>query len=156
MARKSVYRSKLTGSEKVKTVVYIPKDLFERVISLAVQVYGVQRGALSLAVTEALEMWLALHTQQRTRVNPRLPLRDRYNAVMECLRAEVGTIPITIHQLFLEKCISNVFNIKDPRSIYGWLHRFYIAGLIKPLTVKVTKPSDWARNKAVELVARAL
>jgi len=97
MARKSVYRSKLTGSEKVKTVVYIPKDLFERVISLAVQVYGVQRGALSLAVTEALEMWLALHTQQRTRVNPRLPLRDRYNAVMECLRAEVGTIPITIH-----------------------------------------------------------
>jgi len=84
-----------------------------------------------------------------------MPLRERYNAVMECIRAEVGTIPITIHQLFLEKCISNTFNVKDMRTIYGWLHRFYMAGLIKPLTVKVSKPSDWARNKAVELVARS-
>ena len=156
MGRKSVYKSKLTGSEKVKTVVYISKPLFEKVVSLAVQVYGVQRGALSLAVEEALELWVSLHTQQHTRTNPRMPLRDRYNAVMECIRAEVGTIPITIHQLFLEKCISNVLDIKDPRSIYSWLHRFYMAGLIRPLTIKVAKPSDWAKNKAVELVAKAV
>ena len=141
--------------EKVALQVLIPYKLYEKVLRVAVEVYGVQRGALSMAVTEALEMWLAAHTHQHTRTNPRLPLRERYNAVMECVRAEVGTIPITIHQLFLEKCISNTFNVKDMRTVYGWLHRFYMAGLIKPLTVKVSKPSDWARNKAVELVARS-
>lgn len=153
--RKSVYVCKTTGEIKVSTHVTIRKEIFDRVIAVAPLVYGIQRGALERAIEDALELWLQLRVNKTGIVtNPRSPLRERYNAVIECIEEEVGMVPITIHQLFFERCISNTFNIKDPRSIYGWLHRFYQAGLIKPLTVKVSDPKDWKRNKSIEIVAK--
>lgn len=155
--RRSVYVCKTTGKVKVRTVVTIDKELFDKVISLAPLVYGIQRGALERAIEEGLALWLQTRANgTAVHVNPRAPLRERYNAVIECIELEFGHVPITIHQVFFEKCISNTFNVKDPRTIYGWLHRFYQAGLIKPLTISVTKQSDWRRNKAIEIVARKL
>jgi len=155
MSRKKIKRkNRLLYNGKVHLHVLIDKELYEKVSVLAPKVYGVVRGALSCAVEEALEYWLSAHTTAH-RVNPRLPLRERYNAVVKCIELEYGMVPITIHQIFLEKCIADTFNVKDPRSIYGWLHRFYLAGLIKPLTIeKPLKPSDWSRNKTIELVAK--
>jgi len=147
-------KNRLLYNGKVHLHVLIDKELYEKVSVLAPKVYGVVRGALSYAVEEGLEYWLATHTTAH-RVNPRLPLRERFNAVLKCIELEMGIIPITLHQSVMEKCIAETYNIKDPRSIYGWLHRFYQAGLIKPLTIEnPQKPSEWSRNKTIELVAR--
>lgn len=149
-------RKKKKKNNKVHLHVVIDAELYSKVKELASKVYDCHRGALSYAVEEALELWLAAHANAH-RVNPRLPLRERYNAVIECIELEQGYIPYTIHQSVFEKCIMNTFNVKDPRTVYGWLHRFYQAGLIKPLTVeKIYKPSDWARNKIIEIVAKKL
>ena len=147
-------RKRFNGNDKVHLHVMISRELYTKVKELASRVYDCHRGALSYAVEDALELWLAAHTQAH-RVNPRTPLRERYNAIIECIELELGNVPVTIHQLFVEKCIMECFDIKDPRSVYGWLHRFYQAGLIKPLTIeRAFKPRDWARNKAVEIVAK--
>jgi len=151
--RRSVYRSKKTGEEKVKTQVYIRRSLYEKVVPYAVKHYGVQRGALSMAVEEALELWLSTHATTR-RINPRLPLRDRFNAFIRQVEMEMNCVPVTIPQAVAEKCIKEAYNIKDMRMVYQWLHRFYEAGLIKPLTIDVLRWRDWQRNKSIELVAK--
>ncbi|RLG83316.1 MAG: hypothetical protein DRO39_08585 [Thermoprotei archaeon] len=146
-------RKRFNGNDKVHLHVMISRELYTKVKELASRVYDCHRGALSYAVEEALEMWLATHTQAH-RVNPRMPLRERYNAVIRCLEFEMDEVSRVVHQVFLERCIMNEFDVKDPRTVYGWLHRFYQAGLIKPLTVeRPLKPRDWARNRVVELVA---
>jgi len=160
--RRSIYVKKTSKEIEVKTQVYIPKDLYEKVSSLAPKVYGIYRGALSRAVVEGLELWLFYRVKQTPsgvviHTNPRLPLRDRYNAVLQCIDLEFAGIPITVPQKAMERCIMETFNIKDYRSIYGWLHRFYLAGLIKPLTIpKIEKPSQWKNNKSIEIVAKKL
>ncbi len=152
--RRSVYRSKKTGVEKVETSILIDKKLFESVRKLATDVYGLDRGAFSLAVQEALEAWQLAHTKTHKSTNPRYSLRLIYNSVMQVVEELIGVVPVTIAQHTLENAISEALNIKDRRSVIGWLHRFYVAGLIKPLTVDIAKESDWKRNKAVEFVAR--
>jgi len=155
--RKSVYISKKTKQVKVRCTVTIRKDLYDKVATLAPKVYGVIRGAMELVIEDALELWLVWRGNAPHVINPRAPLRERYNAVLKCLEYEIGYVPVTVPQLFIEKCIQLTYNVKDPRTIHGWLHRFYNAGLIKPLTIdKPTKPSHWARNKSVEIVARRL
>jgi len=144
------------NNRKVHLHVVINEEIYHKVRELASKVYECHRGALSYAVEEALELWLAAHAKTH-RVNPKLPLRERYNAVMECIELEQGYIPYTIHQSIFEKCIMNSFDVKDSRTVYGWLHRFYNAGLIKPLTIeKVDRPSDWSRNKMIEIVAKKI
>jgi len=153
--RRSVYICKRSKERKVLMKVSIPQNLYEKVLPLAVRHFGVQRGALSLAVEEALELWLAAHTTAHT-VNPRLPLRDRYNAVIRQVELEMNCIPITIPQAVFEKCVKTAFNIKDERSVYQWIHRFYEAGLIKPLTIPVKYWQDWRYNKSIEIVAKSV
>lgn len=138
---------------KVHLHVLVDEDLYDRVRRLAVHVYDYHRGALSYAVQEGLELWLATHASAH-KVNPKVPVRERYNAVMDCVDLELGVVPITLQQPILEKCIMNALEVGDYRSVYGWLHRFYAAGLIKPLTISVGKPADWRRNRAVEIVAK--
>jgi len=156
VSRRSIYVCKTTGVEKVRTTVTIRRDLYEKVIELAHRVYGLQRGALERAIEDALEMWLMHHVGGAgAAANPRAPLKERYNAVMECIEEELGTVPATVPQIHLERCIADRFNVKDERSILGWIHRFYMAGLIKPLTIeRVLRPRDWKRNTAVEIVAK--
>ncbi len=154
LLRKSVYVSKRTGKVKVVTDISIDLDLYERAIQVAQEVYGVQRGALSLAVQEALESWLLAHTTAHRKVNPRYQLRQYYNAVLEVIEQLLGMVPISIPQHTFENAIMEGLNVKDRRTIRSWLHRFYVAGLIKPLTVDVKEEKDWDKNKAIELVAR--
>lgn len=151
--RKSIYRSKRTGEEKVITTVVLPRDLFERVERAAYEAYGLHRGSLSLAVREALEAWLQARAGARS-PNPRPDVREAYNKVLDSVEAKLGAVPISVPQHVFEAAIADALNIKDRRSIIGWMHRFYVAGLIKPLTVDVREEADWRRNKAIELVAR--
>ena len=152
--RRSIYISRRTGERKVRTDVMIPEDLYINALKAAIDVYGRRRGAFSLAVQEALEAWLAARAGARRRPNPRAPIREVYNRVLDVIQETWGEVPITFPQRNLEDAIADALNIKDRRSILGWIHRFYVAGLIKPLTVDVKEESDWRRNKAVEFVAR--
>jgi len=153
--RKSVYESKKLKKVKVKTLVYIDSDLFEKVVLVATKVYGVQRGALSYAVQEALELWLAEKTLEKRAPNPSKSIRDKYNAVLDCIEDERGLVPITIRQIEFETCIKKALNIKTDKTVREYIHTFYQLGLIKPLTIDVAlSPSDWKKNKAIELVAR--
>ena len=112
------------------------KDLFEKVSSLATKVYGIQRGALSLAVEEGLQYWLQLHTQPLTRVNPRPTTREVYEKVMNRVEFIMGFKPIKVTRTVLEQAIMQVRKIRDPRSIQNWINIFCSEGLMKPLDAK--------------------
>jgi len=152
MERKSKYYSKRNGLEKVITVVYIRKDLFEKVRTIASQVYGVHRGAISMAVEDALEQWIAVRANAR-KVNPRPSTRDTYNVVLNELEGMFGHIPITVHQEDFKNAIMRALDVKE-RTAIEWMHRFYVSGLIKPLTVPVREKRHWKANRSIELVAR--
>jgi len=153
--RKSVYVSKRLGKVKVKTLVYIDTDLFERVAAIAPKVFGVQRGALSYAVEDALRLWLQVHTQAHRALNPSLNLREKYNAVIDCIESEMGFVPVSVPQSIFEACIRKTLGVKTDRTVHEYLHSFHQAGFVKPLTIeRPTKPSDWKKNRSIELVAR--
>ena len=152
--RRTAYVSKRTGVRKVRTDIMLPEDLFVNVVKTAIDVYGTKRGALSLAVQEALEAWLLARTRAHRKPNPRASIREVFNRVLDVIYETWGQVPITFPQRNLEDAIRDALDIKDRRSVLGWIHRFYVAGLIKPLTVDVKEEADWKRNKAIEFVAR--
>jgi len=156
LKRKSVYVSKRTGKAKVVTVITIDPELFEKVMSLAPKVYGIQRGALSNAIEDALRLWLYEYARNVKRAsNPPSNIRDKYNKVIECIENEKGFVPITVKQTDLEKCIRDALGVKTDRTVREYLHTFYQLGLIKPLTIEnPTSPSEWKNNKAIEIVAK--
>mgnify|MGYP000580738716 CR=1 FL=1 len=131
--RKSVYVCKRDGRVKVKTLVWIDKELFEQVASMAPRVYGVQRGALSLAVEEALRYWLQVHTQPLTRTNPRPTTREVYARVMKQVELLIGFRPLKVRRPVLEQAIRIVRQIRDERSVQRWITSFCDEGLMKPL-----------------------
>jgi len=140
----------------VKTVVYIDAELFQKVMEIAPRVYNVARGALSLAVEEALRYWVQMRSTHNAHkpVNPRPDHREVFNCTIRCIEETLGFLPITVNQSLMENCILQCRGAVDPRTAYKWLHSFYLNGWIKPLTITPRKPSDWSRNKAVELVAK--
>ena len=160
MTRKSTYYSKKTSKEKVKTCTYISKELFEKASKLAIEVYGVQRGGLSYAFEDGLKLWLNHHsgTLMGTHQNPRPRLREIYNAVMRDVSKEFDLmIPNTIPNHTLLKSAMKALNVKN-RSAIGWIFKFYVEGLIKPLSpsrnIRLLKPSEIHRVRVWELVAK--
>lgn len=160
MPRKSTYFSKKTNKEKVRTCVHISKDLFEKVSKLAVEAYGLQRGGLSYAIEEGLKLWLSHFsgTLRGTHQNPRPRIREIYNAVMnEVSKEHDFLIPTTVPNHTLLKCVMKALNIKE-RSAAGWVFKFYVEELIKPLrpsrNMRLLKSSEIYRVIVWELVAK--
>jgi len=130
------------------------------VSKLAVEVYGVQRGSLSYAVEDGLKLWLNHHsgTLTGTHQNPRPRVREVYNAVMNEVSLGFNlSIPNSIPNHTLLQCAMRVLNVKD-RSATGWIFKFYVEGLIRPLSpsrnIRMFKPSEIRRVRIWELVAK--
>jgi len=130
------------------------------VSKLSVEIYGYQRGNLSYAVEDGLKLWLNHHsgTLTGTHQNPRPRLREIYNAVMNDVSKEFDlVIPNTIPNHTLLKCTMKALNVKA-RSAAGWIFKFYVEGLIKPLSpsrnIRLLKPSEIHRVRIWELVAK--
>lgn len=131
--RKSIYKCKMTKTEKVITTITIRKDIFDRVIEIAPKIYGVQRGALSLAVEEALEYWLGLHSHQITPLNPRPSTRIIYQKMKNHIQFILGFVPIKVHREILEQAIRAVRGIRSDRAVSNWILAMCAEGLLKPL-----------------------
>jgi len=158
--RKSIYFSKKTKTKKVWTHIYITEDLFEMVAKTVPVVYGVQRGGLSFAVEDGLKLWLAQNSGALlgARQNPRPAVREVYNRVMSDLRITLNSdfIPTSLPAPGLIACVMRALNVKD-RAAIGWIFRFYVEGLVKPLKppgVKLYKPIDGRGVQSWELVAK--
>jgi len=158
MGRKSSYYTKRTKKKKAIVKVCISYDLFEKVSKLAPEVYGTLRGGLSDAVEEGLRIWLARHTGALfgARQNPRPTVREYYNRVTSTLVNDMNVIPTTLPGPGLTAVVMRALDIKE-RAAVGWVFRFYVNGLIKPLKppgIRLYKPSDVRRVKFWEIVAK--
>jgi len=144
--------------KKIRTDILISEELFENVRKIATEVYGVHRGSLSYAVEEGLRLWLLNHsgTLIGTHQNPRAPVREVYNIVMDHLSSITNNIPTSLPTPHFTACVMRALNIKD-RSACGWIFRFYVEGLIKilkPPGGKIFKPSEVRHVQTWELVAK--
>jgi len=134
--------------------VLISEKTYRMVAELAPKIYGKYRGALSEAVEEALQDWIAAHTAAHIKTNPPPTIRERYNKVVAEIRKQYGFIPLKVPKKVMEQAIMKAFNVVDPRTIVKWLHTFYYMGFIKPLGVKVRCYANWKHVLAVEIVAK--
>jgi len=153
--RKSVYHSKRVDTKKVKTIVYIPQDLWEKISSMAPKIYGINRGALSYAVEEGLKYWLTYHSDF-AKSNPRPSIREVYNGVMKWIFERNGYKPDRIKTSDLIKSVMCALNIKM-RSAKDWIFKFYVEGLIKPYIppkIELIKPSQIRSVRIWEIVAK--
>ena len=157
VTRKSIYRSKRLGKTKVRLNICISKSLWEKVNRIAPKVFGVNRGALSYAIEEALKYWL-YYADGGSSLNPRPNVRDAWNAVVNKVRYHFDMIvPATVpHNLLLQSTMQ-ALGVKT-RSATDWIFKFYTENLIKPYSPKpaptLIKPSDTKRVRVWEIVAK--
>jgi len=132
--RKSIYNAKRMKCEYVITKVYLRREIYDKLMELLPKLFDYQRGALSDAVNEALNMWVNAHSAAHIKPNPSPNVREVFKQVLEYL-ADVHfptrKIPIVIPRKLIEEAIMNVRQIKDHRSIRNWLRGFVSQGLLK-------------------------
>ena len=155
MERKSVYVSKRTGEKKIKTIVYLPEEVFRKANELAARLYpNLRRGAFSQLVTDALKFFIAEHTQVRAKINPRPSTRELMQRIYDLMMIDYDlSPPPTIRNVKLKYYVARARGIKDPRSIASWIYKLYVDGLIKPLNTVIKDWRDCKENGIVwELV----
>jgi len=159
--RKSVYQCKMTGEEKIRTIVYIPKELWQEVSDIATKIYGVQRGAISYAIEDALSLWLLKTRNENSNFNfIRRDTRSIYIKVLNAVRLTQNdlSLPKRIPHPNLLKCVMKALNVKE-RSALSWIFKFYSDELIKPYTptpiqkITIRKPSDVSHVKFWDLTS---
>ena len=136
MNSQSVFRKKrVTKKEdKVLLQVLIRRDLYEKLVSIAPQLYGATKGALSHAVEEALESWLAPRLHAQVHANPTDKVRMKFRAVLQSLKKVLGLpfvpdeAPLEAFKVAIAQAIGS-----DPRTINKYLDLFEKAKLIKYL-----------------------
>lgn len=143
--RKSIYVCKRLRKKYVKTLVTIEYDLYKKLINLLPQIYDYQRGALSDAINDAIKLWISAHATAHIKSNPKPDIRETFRRVVQYLTDNFyySDVPDLVPRQHLEDAIMYVRNIHDPRSVLGWLRRFWVHGLIKfntrQYTIKTAK-----------------
>jgi hypothetical protein len=117
---------------KRPVTVYISEDLYKAVAEVAVQRYGQVKGALSRFAEDAFREALSQHKHTSAQVNPKLRLREVYDAVVKRIVEIKGYRPVEVTEDVLDQAIGDVRGL-DPRTIERWKSRFLKAGLIKYL-----------------------
>lgn len=157
--RKSIYRAKRSGATKVRVSTLIDERLYRSVLRLAIEKFGVQRGAMSYAVEEALAWWLAHASGAHIGAhNPRPTTQDVFKKVAADLKLDFdGYLPKSIPCNMMLDSIMRALGIKY-RSAVEWLYKFYVEGLVKPLSPKMTptKPWDVKKVRVWEIAAMAV
>jgi hypothetical protein len=136
--------NKKGGEEKAQLHVYVRREILETFKRVAFEKYGRFRGSLSLAVEEALELYLGMHTQMHT--NPRRGIRDVYEQVVLKIKEIMHTPlkPVEVPEKILDHAIAEVRG-SDRRTIEKWKNIFEKSGLIKFI-------GGYKPNRIVELL----
>jgi uncharacterized protein YcgL (UPF0745 family) len=123
--------------DKVGVYLYIDRKLFEQFKRLCFQKYEKFHGALSYEVEQALQSWIALHTQDTHKVgavNPQPRVYKVFNQVKEVLKERFGYSAIVpqlqIPRIHLVEAITCVRGV-DERTVNTWMSRFQKFKLIK-------------------------
>jgi len=119
------------GRDCVQLKVYIPVDLYERLLRVAPEIYGSFRGSLSHVVEIALRQYLPL-SGERIRRNPKRKVVDVFKEVVKVIHEMVGgeLPPDSAPERLIEKAIQEVRG-SDPKTVKKWLRLFKENGLIK-------------------------
>jgi hypothetical protein len=115
---------------KRPVTVYISEDLYRAIIKVAVQRYGQVKGALSRFAEDAFREALSMYRHTSAQVNPKLRLREVYDAVIKRIVEIKGYKPTEITESTLDQAIGDVRGT-DPRTIEKWKRLFEKAKLIK-------------------------
>lgn len=124
---------------KIKTSLYIDKELWENFKELALKKYGKFHGSLTAEVEMALRSWLNAHTKAhkldvKNTVNPIPKVFVVYDKVKSYLKKE-GIIYQT-HVSKLYEAIS-VVRGNDKRTVRKWMEEFVKWGLIKEISSQI-------------------
>jgi len=119
-------------ADKVALQVLIPRDLYEKLVVIAPQLYGSTKGALSAIVEEALRLYLEPRVNTNIKVNPTYKVRAVYEAVVQKIKElmHISFKPKEVPEHTLDKAIGDVRG-SDPRTIQKWKDTFLKYGLIK-------------------------
>jgi hypothetical protein len=117
---------------KRPVTVYISEDLYKAIVEVAVQRYGQVKGALSRFAEEAFREALSLHKHTSAQLNPKLRIRDVYDAVVKRIVETLGYRPVEVTEDILDRAIGEVRGT-DYRTTEKWKQLFVKAGLIKYL-----------------------
>lgn len=122
---------RIGGRDCVQLKVYIPVDLYERLLKVAPEIYGSFRGSLSHVVEMALRQYLP-PSGERIRRNPKRKVVDVFKEVVKVIHEMVGgeQPPDMVPQGLIEKAIQEVRG-HDPKTISKWFKLFEEQGLIK-------------------------
>jgi len=126
--------------DKVGAYFYIDKKLFEEFKRLCFQKHENFHGAMSYEVEQALQSWIAQHTQNHTRqlvvnkVNPQPRVFTVFNQVKEYLKEKYGYAAIVpgqqVPRVHLRDAIMAVRGL-DYRTVSKWMGLFTKLKLIK-------------------------
>jgi len=141
---------------KVRLEVVISKDLYERLRTLAPQLYGKHRGALSYIVENALKQYFSLYCNtHKAHINPPLSVRREFNMFLDAVKEYYGEVPYKLPAKVIRNIMmTNLPRSKDIRTQNKKLHTWYLMGFIKPLDAKPSSPNDWRYVKVIEFIAR--
>ena len=153
--------------------IILSKSLYEQLVRIAPEYYGKGRGGISRLVEDALKQYIPLlmvHTQKHNgggkvfAVNPRLSVREEYNQFIRTFKRVwlethgTSELPIAVRFKLIDSIIIRAFErAKDERTRLRKLHNWFLAGLVKPLYpegFRPSKPRDWRKVTAIELVSR--
>jgi hypothetical protein len=137
--------TKSTPRGKRPLFVYIPEDLYQKLVEVAVNWYGKSHGALSAYVEYVLRQVLEQHTQIHTK-NPKGSVRAVYEQVIQKVKEILKTPfkPEEVPEKILNQAIAEVRG-SDYRTIEKWKNLFEKSGLIKFI-------GGYAPNRIVELL----
>jgi len=131
---------------KKKVNLFIEEGIWAEFKRLAFQKHENFHGALSYEVEQALQMWIAQHTQNHTKVlfpndvNPQPRVLTVFNQVKEYLKAQYGYGAIVVgQQIPLKHLREAIMAVRgtDLRTVKKWLDLFMKFKLIKHLAGQV-------------------
>ena len=122
---------------KIKTSLYVDRELWAKFKRLALEKHGNFHGGLTAEVEEALRNWLSAHTKDtqnfeiKNRVNPQPRVFSVYKNVKEYLKRQGIE-----YQCTLEKLVEAISFTRgnDRRTVRKWLNEFVKYKCVKEIS----------------------
>jgi len=124
-------RSKLPPNKTIIEAV-VDKALAEKLRSIAYEIYGERRGALSYTVEEALETFIKLYENKPVSINPHSNIDAYWRQMLEYIKKKRGD-ELAIYEITEHELVEAVVKTRgaDKRTVKKYLETFLRLGYIK-------------------------
>ena len=124
-------RSKLPPNKTVIEAV-VDKALAEKMRSIAYEIYGERRGALSYTVEEALKTFIKLYENKQVSINPHNSIDAYWKQILEYIKKKHGDM-LTPYEIIEPDLVEAITMTRgaDKRTVKKYLETFLRLGYIK-------------------------